>query len=103
MTKPFANVTPNSDPGRINAALLSALTAYDQRQARSKYYNPYALPQYMGALTGAMKAFNAGLDRALDPNVAMRAALVSSFTGRLLDVVLTAVSLPKSTDREQRF
>jgi hypothetical protein len=103
MAKPFADVTPNSDPIRVRAALLSAITAYDQRQARGKFYNPYALPQYADALTRAMAAFNGGLDRALEPDAAMRSALVSCFTGRLLDVVLKAVNLPKSTDREQRF
>lgn len=103
MSKPFANVHPESDPGRIHAALMSALVKYDQRQARGKSYNPYAIGQYMGAVQDALRMFGQGLAGAVEPSAAMRAALVRCFTGRLLDVVLRAVSLPPSTRDEQRI
>ena len=93
--KPFSDVTAASDPIRINEALLSALTAYDIRQSTRKGYNMYALPQYMNALDNAIVAIQSGKT--------LRQALVSSFCGRLLDVMLKAVQEAPSTDSEQRY
>lgn len=95
MAKPFADVTVNSDPARIHAALSSALTNYDERQSRGKYYNVHALAHYFGALHRAEESVQAGST--------WRAALVESFTGRLLDAVLKAIGEPKSTRDEQRY
>jgi len=95
MAKPFADVTAASHPARIHAAIMHAITAYDQRQARGKYYNPNALGLYCGAMNDAFAAVQGG--------TALRAALVRHFTGRLLDAVLMAVGESKSTDSEQRY
>jgi hypothetical protein len=75
--------------------LSHAVTEYDRKQSTRKGYNMYALSLYLGAVQNAETEADAGID--------LRKALVHNFTGRLLDVVLTAVGLPKSTDQEQRF
>ena len=75
--------------------LLHALTTYDRKQMTKRGYNVYALAHYMGALHNIEAALAQGTD--------LRTALVGSFCGRLLDVCLKSVGLPKSTDSEQRF
>lgn len=94
-SRPFADVTETSDPARVDAAILTALTEYDRRQSRLKYYNIYALPQYLGGWQSARAKWEAG--------ASLRTALVQSFNGRLLDAVLKAVNMPTSTDQEQRM
>lgn len=94
--KPFADVTAASHPARIHAALLHAITEYDRRQARSKSYNRYALPQYMAAIDAALFKVN-------NEGKTLRQALVASLTDRLLDRCLKAVNEPPSTDAEQRW
>lgn len=75
-------------------ALLHAVTQYDIKQSRKKYYNVYALAQYLMAVDRARDAM-------ADDGLDLRAALVSCFNGRLLDVCLKAVGLPTSTRQEQ--
>lgn len=84
---------------RTRHALLHALTSYDRRQEAAarrpgRYHNPYALAHYCGALQRTDERVAAGLT--------LREALVMSFCGRLLDVVLRAAGEPLSTDSEQR-
>lgn len=78
----------------LHFKLVHAVTEYDRRQSTRRGYNRWALPQYLGACTSAEEDIAAGKP--------VRAALVSNFCGRLLDVVLKAVGEPKSTDLEQR-
>jgi hypothetical protein len=95
MPRPFADVTSSSDPARIDAALMTAITKYDQRQARGRSFNPYALAHYCGALQDARARVAEGQS--------WRRALVQSFNGRLLDNVLKAIGEAPSTRDEQRF
>ena len=62
--------------------IVSALLAYDARQSK-KYYNRYALPQYLGALERAETDAANGST--------LRQALVTNFSDRLLDTVLKAI------------
>lgn len=79
---------------QLHRQIVPALVKYDDRQARSKYYNSHALALYLQALDATEFQIIAGHD--------VRAELVAHFTGRLLDVILKAIGLPISTDAEQR-
>ena len=89
---------PNYKPHEsddIRTRLVHAVTRYDRQQAmRSKSYSMYALGIYLGAVTQV-------LDETAEGNP-LRVSLVRNFNGRLLDVVLKACGLPKSTREEQR-
>lgn len=74
--------------------LLHAVTQYDMKQSRKKYYNHYALAQYLMAVDRARDAM-------ADDGLTLRQALVTSFNGRLLDVCLKAVGEAPSTQQEQ--
>lgn len=74
--------------------LLHAVTEYDRKQSTKKGYNIYALAHYLMAVDRARDAM---VDEGLD----LRAALISCFNGRLLDVCLKAVGEPTSTRQEQ--
>lgn len=81
--------------------LAHAVTEYDrkeetkhQKNPKRRYHNPYALGQYLQAVTRAVDDIEQG--------VPLRKAIVGHFTGRLLDRCLIAVGESKSTDREQR-
>jgi hypothetical protein len=83
------------------AALLAALEAYDTKQftnhirnPKKRYYNIHALPLYKEALERASNAINCGTTR--------REALLESYTGKLLDIMLKVLKMDKSTDAEQR-
>ena len=74
--------------------LLSAVTEYDRKQSTKKFYNIYALAQYLMAVDRARDAM-------ADDGLTLRDALISAFNGRLLDVCLKAVGEPTSTKAEQ--
>lgn len=74
--------------------LISAVIKYDEKQSKKKYYNKFALPQYVARI----QEISAELEKGAD----LRKSLVSGFNGRLLDVCLKAVGLPTSTKEEQR-
>lgn len=78
----------------IRNKLLHAVTQYDMKESRKKYYNIYALAQYLMAVDRARDAM-------VDDGLDLRAALISCFNGRLLDVCLKAVGEPTSTRQEQ--
>ena len=78
----------------IHYKLLHAVTDYDRKQSTEPGYNVYALSLYLGAIDRA--------ERRIEEGQSLRQALVASFTGRLLTVVLKAVGEPKATDTEQR-
>lgn len=73
--------------------LIHALTDYDRKQSTKRGYNMYALSHYMEAVHNIDADLAAGAD--------LRAALCAAFCGRLLDVCLKAVGLPKSVREEQ--
>lgn len=75
--------------------LLHAVTQYDIKQSTKKFYNHYALAQYLMAVDRARDAM---LD---NPNMTIRQALITAFNGRLLDVCFKAVGEPTSTKAEQ--
>jgi hypothetical protein len=77
----------------MRAKLLHAVTEYDRRQALRRSYNRNALALYLGAVSDAMTAVEAGAP--------VRGALVAHFNGRLLDAVLRAAGEAPSTREEQ--
>jgi len=76
----------------IRFKLRHALTAYDRRQSKRKYYNRYALGQYFQR----MDSVCADIDKGASP----RQALIRGFNDRLLDVCLKAIGEPKFTKEE---
>jgi len=79
----------------IGFKLVHAVTEYDRKQEGRRGYNMYALPQYLQAAHNVTDEIIAGKT--------VRAAVVSNFCGRLLDVCLKAIGETKSTDAEQRM
>ena len=78
----------------LQTRLVHAVTRYDRQQAQRKGYNCYALGQYLAAIECVT-------EMAKWPDTNLRLALIAHFNGRLLDVVLKACDLPKSTREEQ--
>lgn len=66
---------------RLHLKLVSALTDYDRRESKKKWYNPWALGQCFAAL-----------ERAESEGGDIREALERNFSGRLLDKVLKALN-----------
>lgn len=62
------------------------------KRARKKYYNHYALGQYLIRVSEVEEDIAAGKP--------IRAVLLSAFNGRLLDHLLKAVGEPKFTREE---
>ena len=73
--------------------IQTALVKYDERQAKRKYYNAYAMGHYMQALGNAKEYMKEG--------DTLRQAVCKSFCGKLLDVVLKAVGETPSLKTEQ--
>jgi hypothetical protein len=80
--------------GTIHSALVHAVTEYDRKESTKKYYNHYALGQYLIRIEQVEEDIASG--------TAVRAALLAGFNGRLLDHVLKAVGEPKFTTEEMR-
>lgn len=74
--------------------LLNAVTTYDEKQSRTKRYNPYALAQYIEALDNARQ-------RMAKESITIRQVLLESFNDRLRDVCLKAVSEEPTTKEEK--
>jgi len=74
--------------------LLHAVTEYDRKQSLKRFYNVYALAQYLMAVDRAR-------DEMIENSLTLRQALITCFNGRLLDVCLKAVGEPTSTKEEQ--
>lgn len=45
---------------KINIALFNAITEYDRRESKKKYYNRYALAHYAAALTNIKQSVSNG-------------------------------------------
>ena len=69
--------------GSIQSALIHAATQYDIKEARKKYHNIYALPQYFARIDEILKDIEAGTPP--------RDALAAGFDGRMLSTLLKAV------------
>jgi hypothetical protein len=78
----------------LSSTLAHVVTEYDRQQSSKRGYNIYALAQYLGAADDAIALTVQGVE--------LRAALLRSFNGRLLDRCLKACGLPTSTPAEQR-
>ena len=69
----------------MKAILIAAATKYDARQAKSRYYNPYALGQYLMRIDEIC----ADIERGADP----AAAIARGFTGTLRNALLKAAGV----------
>lgn len=78
----------------IRTKLVNAVTEYDRKQSTKRFYNHYALGQYLAAIDNAAEDMENG--------DTIRAALLNCFNGKLLDVCLVAVGEPKFTIEEMR-
>jgi hypothetical protein len=76
------------------ARLTMALTEYDRRQSKTRWYNPHALGIYLERAQNIRDDVNAGAD--------FRAAIVAGFSGKLVDFLLRKLGLPITTNEEQR-
>lgn len=59
---------------RLEWRLAHYVTEYDRKQAKKRYYNPYALPQYLGRAQEVAKRAD---------SMGALAAIQSGFTGPL--------------------
>jgi hypothetical protein len=75
--------------------LFNAVTEYDRKQSKEKFYNPYALAHYSRAVAHVRAHVAAGAD--------LRTAILNCFLGRLADVCLKALGLEKMSRDESRF
>ena len=82
------------NPMGLHTRLVMAATDYDRKQGGKRGYNRYALAQYLGALQQAEQEIAGGSTA--------RQALVSNFSGRLLDALLKAAGEPGAADEEVR-
>lgn len=78
----------------IRDKLVSALIRYDERQKKSRHYNPYAIGIYLGGLDRAEERMSEGMG--------LREALRASFHGRLLEALFKAADEARATDAEVR-
>ncbi len=74
--------------------LVSTVTQYDIKESKKKYYNIYALAQYLNACDNIKTDVESGKS--------LRAAIVSNLCGRLCDTCLRAVGEPIQTMDERR-
>lgn len=78
--------------GTLHNALVHAATAYDRKESTKRYYNHYALAQYL------MRIDEVEAD--IVKGTAPRQALLAAFNDRLLDHMLKAIGEPKFTRDE---
>lgn len=76
----------------IKDKLISALTQYDEKQSKRKFYNPHALGIYFQRVDEVMADIERG--------ATVRQALLAGFNDRLLDVCLKAVGEKPFTKEE---
>lgn len=82
----------NMNAQEIRFRLTHALTEYDRKQSKKRFYNPYALGQYLLRLDSVCEDIEQGAEP--------RQAILAAFNDRLLDVCLRALKLPISTNDE---
>lgn len=81
-------------PDDVISKLKRAATEYDSKQARKKFYNPYALGQYFERIDEIGNDIRGG--------ASIRSAIVAGFSGPLLNAMLRSVGEPKATDDDNR-
>jgi hypothetical protein len=72
--------------------LVNALTEFDIKESKKRYYNPHALGLYFQSLQRCEGFANKGHE--------LRLCLLNCFNGRLLDKLLKKLDLPLHTKEE---
>ena len=85
----------------LHSKLVSVAAEYDRKESTKRGYNIYALAHYMEAIQ-SVDACLAKLLFSANPQDDVRRVLCGHFTGRLLDQMLKAAGLPKSSVGERR-
>ena len=83
----------NNELAAIKFRLVSALTQWDEKESKKKFYNWNALGIYMQRADDIILDIQMGAD--------VRAAIVAGLTGRIVDFVLKKLALPITTKEEQ--
>lgn len=78
----------------LHDKLVNAITEYDRKESRKRYYNPHALALSLGRLRDVEEDIRRG--------ASIRNALIAGFCGRMLDALLKAAGEEKSTKEDQR-
>jgi hypothetical protein len=73
--------------------ITHAVVAYDRKQATRKFYNRYALGQYL------KRAAEVAAD--IERGAAVRPAIIAGFTGPLCNAVLRSVGESKALESER--
>lgn len=79
---------------KLRAALVHAAIVYDSREAKKRFYNPYAFSHYMSSINDVMELIEDGSS--------VRGAIFRRFNDRLLDHMLKAAGQPKAAIEEIR-
>jgi hypothetical protein len=77
------SIKVNEDYSKIKLALLTAITKFDERQSKGKYYNIHAFPQYLDRLDCTMEDYRKGYS--------IEAAINNNFLGKLANTLLKVV------------
>jgi hypothetical protein len=77
----------------IRNKLATAVTTYDRKQSGKRFYNPYALGQYLARVAEVAADIERG--------AAVRPAIIAGFTGPLCNAVLRSVGESKALDSER--
>ena len=77
----------------IRPRLISAATAYDEKQSKKKFYNPHAIGIYFKAVDGVISDIKKGFTP--------RQALMRRFCDRLLSHMLKAIGEADFTKEEK--
>jgi hypothetical protein len=67
----------------LRETLISLVTQYDKKQSTKKFYNPYALAQYLEAVDRVVADFEKGMG--------LNEALTKNFNDRLLEFLVKKV------------
>lgn len=79
---------------QLRNSLAHIVTEYDRKEAAKRFYNPYALAQYLGAIQEVCD------ELAGKPEMLTRQAIVNHFDGRLCEVILKALGFRGQDSRE---
>lgn len=76
----------------IKDKLVNAVTRFDARQSKGKYWNPHALPIYLDRVDAVCSDIDAG--------ASPRQAIIAGFTDRICDACLKAIGEGPYTRQE---
>ena len=91
-TNPLSSDLMKAQTEKTRAALIHAVIQYDAKQSTKRGYNHYALSQYFARVDDICADLENGAD--------LRKAICAGFLGRLADVCLRAVGLPKTEESD---